>query len=160
MATQHSVAMPPRHALSPERVQEKAGSKFNIMQGLIAMAQNHIKPGDERRLPDVRQRMKLTKERSYAIFGLKITNPKTSLFSAELTFPGGVYNPDSAWPSGANRRNVPYAGMKGVHHKKWQFLARRVPRFACQTVRCIPGTPIDKQSVAPLEVATFLRCTP
>jgi len=30
---------------------------------------------------------------------------------------------------------------------------RRVPRFACQTVRLRPAPPIDKQSVAPADVA-------
>ena len=42
--------------------------------------------------------------------------------------------------------------------KKWHFFGRGVPRFACQTVRCTPASPIDKQSVALLDVATFLCC--
>ncbi len=48
----------------------------------------------------------------------------------------------------------------GCSTKKLHFFGWRVPRFACQTVRCTPAPPIDKQSVAPLDVATFLCCTP
>ena len=49
-------------------------------------------------------------------------------------------------------------GGPAFEHKKLHFFGRRVPRFACQTVRSTPAPPIDKQSVAPLDVATFLCC--